>query len=59
MKTISCPQSLKHKHFAQMQEAVRKDVERAFGMLQARFFIVCGPARFWDLETLSNTPSVP
>jgi hypothetical protein len=31
---------------------VRKDVERAFGVLQARFAMVRGPARFWDKNTL-------
>lgn len=34
VKTISCPQGNKKKHFLNVQEAVRKDVERAFGVLQ-------------------------
>ena len=42
----------KKAHFAKMQEALRKDMERAFGVLQARFAIVKGPARFWDQEDL-------
>ncbi|CAL8170344.1 unnamed protein product [Prunus armeniaca] len=36
VKTISSPDNPKNRLFAQMQEAYRKDVERAFGILQAR-----------------------
>ena len=34
------------------QAAARKDVERAFGILQAQFAIVRGPASFWDKKML-------
>ena len=37
-----------------MQESVRKDVERAFSVLQSRFAIVRGPARYWDIDTLKH-----
>ncbi|XP_024200297.1 uncharacterized protein LOC112203587 [Rosa chinensis] len=40
-------------HFTKMQESYRKDMERAFGILQARFAIVRGPTRGWDREDLS------
>jgi hypothetical protein len=46
------PLSRKEAHFTRAQEAARKDIERAFGVLQARFAIVRGPARFWDKKTL-------
>ncbi|CAL5413495.1 unnamed protein product [Camellia sinensis] len=52
VKTIPSPRGNKQIHFAKAQESVRKDVERAFGVLQARFAIVRGPARFWKVETL-------
>jgi hypothetical protein len=34
------------------QTAAMKDVEKAFGILQAQFTIVRGPARFWDQNIL-------
>lgn len=36
-----------------MQEAARKDVERAFGVLMARFAILKNPARLWHKEDLA------
>ncbi|XP_028084043.1 uncharacterized protein LOC114285215 [Camellia sinensis] len=40
VKTILSPQGNKKKLFVATQQATRKDVERAFGVLQARFAIV-------------------
>jgi hypothetical protein len=40
VKSIPAPDTRKHKTFAKKQEACRKDVERAFGVLQSRFAIV-------------------
>ena len=48
VKTISKPQDEKRKRFAQMLESARKDVERAFGVLQSRWGIVRNPALSWD-----------
>uniref|UniRef100_A0A0D3EE55 DDE Tnp4 domain-containing protein n=1 Tax=Brassica oleracea var. oleracea TaxID=109376 RepID=A0A0D3EE55_BRAOL len=48
VQSISLPQDPKASLFAKQQEAVRKDVERAFGVLQARFTIVKNPALLWD-----------
>ncbi|XP_024016181.1 uncharacterized protein LOC112089666 [Eutrema salsugineum] len=48
IQSIPLPQSEKARLFATTQESVRKDVERAFGVLQARFAIVKNPALFWD-----------
>ncbi|XP_019167858.1 PREDICTED: uncharacterized protein LOC109163562 [Ipomoea nil] len=57
VQTIHEPRGPKKKLFAMMQEACRKDVERAFGVLQSRFSIVKGPARFWDKCVLHDIMS--
>lgn len=46
VKTIHRPKGNKKSHFATMQESPRKDVERAFGVLQRLFVIVCAPAEY-------------
>uniref|UniRef100_A0A0D3DSI6 Myb-like domain-containing protein n=1 Tax=Brassica oleracea var. oleracea TaxID=109376 RepID=A0A0D3DSI6_BRAOL len=51
---ITMPQEPKAVLFAQRQEAVRKDVERAFGVLQARFAIVKNPVLFWDTAKIGK-----
>ncbi|XP_048421441.1 uncharacterized protein LOC125468873, partial [Pyrus x bretschneideri] len=52
VKTVPCPRSAKEKHFASCQEGCRKDVERCFGILQARWAIVKGAAKL--LESLRS-----
>jgi hypothetical protein len=53
IQSIAAPMGNKRQYFAKAQEATRKMVERAFGVLQSRFTIIRGPARPWDIETLA------
>ncbi|KAK1619269.1 hypothetical protein QYE76_024786 [Lolium multiflorum] len=52
VKTVRTTNSEKTRRFAKMQEACKKDVERGFGVLQARWAIVRHPARTWSLKTM-------
>ncbi|OWY95240.1 Nuclease HARBI1 [Phytophthora megakarya] len=45
MKSLLQPRGNKQKKFAEMQEKLRKDVERAFGVLQARWRILAVPCK--------------
>jgi hypothetical protein len=48
------PADEKCKRFSKEQEAARKDVELAFGVLQSRWAIVRYPARTWSLKRMWN-----
>ena len=48
VKTILHPNNNRSALFAKQQEAVRKDVECCFGVLQQRFAVVRNPARLWS-----------
>jgi hypothetical protein len=41
-------------HYTKVQEGARKDVERAFGVLQARWEIVKNPVWQWDLQSITD-----
>jgi hypothetical protein len=46
VKPVKYPTGEKKLQFHNAQAVARKDVEREFGILQAQFAIVRGPARF-------------
>ncbi|CAL2279206.1 unnamed protein product [Prunus armeniaca] len=54
VKSLSHPRTQKQKLFATYQEGYRKDVERCFGILQARWAIIRGAARMFDEEVLRS-----
>lgn len=54
VKTVRYPMEVKAQHFATQQESARKDIERAFGVLQSRFAVIRGPAYGWDRKQLND-----
>jgi hypothetical protein len=54
VKSINAPITEADTKFAQMQESVRKDVERAFGVLVKRFHYLKRPFRNWYLADIRN-----
>jgi hypothetical protein len=54
VKTIQTPQSDKRSYFAKRQESCRKDVERAFGVLQMKWGIIRQPARSWHIQNITD-----
>jgi hypothetical protein len=54
VKSVRNPIDEKTSYFSEMQESARKDIERTFRVLQARFAVVRGPAYGWDKTQVSN-----
>lgn len=54
VKTMPHPLSSKQRLFAREQESQRKDVERAFGVLQARFAMISRPCRLWECNEMTK-----
>ena len=54
VKTLRQPAGARRQYFARKQEAARKDVERAFGVLQARWVILRCPTRVWHEDDVAN-----
>lgn len=54
VKSFKYPQSPKMLEFKARHESARKDVERAFGVLQARWHIIQGPTKIWSRKIISD-----
>jgi hypothetical protein len=54
VKSIASPLHRKQKIYAQRQEACKKDVDRAFGVLRAKWKILHAPARPWKPKDLNS-----
>ena len=52
--TVAEPLTEKEKCLTRHQEAARKDVERAFGVLQSKWNIISRPGRFWSTSFMHD-----
>nr|GEY11020.1 protein ALP1-like [Tanacetum cinerariifolium] len=52
VKSFAVANDAKHAYFKKRQKGARKDVERAFGVLQGRWGIIQQPARSYHVNTL-------
>lgn len=62
VKTLSVPLTASQKKCAKWQEGARKAVERAFGIAQSNFQILCRPMELWcesDIEDIVRTCFIP
>ena len=54
VKSVAEPVSQQEKMFAKVQEGLRKDVERGFGRMLAKWHILAGAAKSWSLQHLTE-----
>ena len=54
MKAVKHPIGEEEQRFTAWQESTRKDIERAFGVLQCRFKAIAAPIQFIDHECIYN-----
>ncbi|GJZ75750.1 ALP1-like protein [Tanacetum coccineum] len=59
VKSFSVANSEKNALFKRKQESARKDIERAFGVLQRRWLIICQPTRAWTINKLRRATTEP
>ena len=52
VKSFTVASDAKHAYFKRRQEGARKDVERAFGVLQGRWGILRQPARAYEINNI-------
>jgi hypothetical protein len=55
VKTLPVACGRMWKRYASWQEAARKDIERALGVLQSKFCIVRNPIEKWHIENIQET----
>ena len=54
MKGIKIPLTNEETKYTKWQEAVRKDIERAFGNLKILWKFVCRPIEIWSLNDIAD-----
>ncbi|MFS7946765.1 putative harbinger transposase-derived protein [Helianthus anomalus] len=54
VKSLSCPDDEKILYLKKQQESARKDVERAFGVLKKRWFVIDQLSRILEKSKMRN-----
>jgi hypothetical protein len=54
VKAIDLPIGIGERKFTSWQESARKDIERAFAVLQIKFNILTRPVQFWHVSDIHN-----